>query len=580
MISSRPTAIIAVKRSLRSSVTPLAALVALALAAGPSRAANFTVTSTADTETEGTLRWAILQADALTGADLIDFAIPEGACSAAGVCAILVDSNLPAITEAVVVDGTTQPRYGTAPANVCATLDAPSSMRVEVTATGAYRLFDVQGAEPSTIRGLSIGSSTPTTGVFVSSAASDNRIQCNHFGINGEGDAAPDPLSYGVCIHCESPFQAGSAIVGTDGDGVGDLGERNVFGGGGFGVYKNVGGGNRISGNYFGVGADGIIPLPMGYECVAIRQAGDNLVGSDFDGVSDHLEPNLITNCQLSGVFVQAIGGTGNVVAGNWIGVDAEGAPGSVPPQSGIELDGSPQITILRNRIEGTTDAVFVDSDGSVAAGSTGNCIRGNTSGATHSSTGDVDLTGNWWGDASGPSGDGAGSGDPVADTGSGTLFYESWLTSEPASCLSPRIFVDTFEGGDVCVWSSASGSGDDCTPPPTPLDCPCLGTAANTVGDLWSYGCKVYEDDTEFTFDAIFDILTTGVGDGRCALAIRKGDGVAFCMQGGNGGWGGDGTAVAAASPELAACRDFLINFPCSSGDTALSCAQSLDGV
>ena len=120
-------------------------------------AASFTVTTTADSNA-GSFRQAILDANDSQGLDVIDFDIPAGSCSAAGVCAIVLSTLLPEITDAVQIDGTTQPRFGDAPSNVCATRIAPSYMRVQVEYRPNTRegLLVVSSSGPSTIRGLSV----------------------------------------------------------------------------------------------------------------------------------------------------------------------------------------------------------------------------------------------------------------------------------------------------------------------------------------------------------------------------------------------------------------------------------------
>src|SRR5262245_15297541 len=65
--------------------------------------ATFTVINTLDSGA-GSLRQAILGANAAPGADLIDFQIPG-----AGVHTISPTSTLPAITDTVTIDGYTQP---------------------------------------------------------------------------------------------------------------------------------------------------------------------------------------------------------------------------------------------------------------------------------------------------------------------------------------------------------------------------------------------------------------------------------------------------------------------------------------
>src|SRR5574338_301090 len=89
-----------------------AALVALLLAAAalPLGAATLTVTNTSDSG-PGSLRQAIIDANANAGLDAIHFNIPgsDPNCDAGGVCTIAPASGLPVLTDAVTIDGHTQP---------------------------------------------------------------------------------------------------------------------------------------------------------------------------------------------------------------------------------------------------------------------------------------------------------------------------------------------------------------------------------------------------------------------------------------------------------------------------------------
>src|SRR5438309_6942945 len=70
---------------------------------------TFTVTSTTDSGA-GSLRQAILDANANAGADTIAFSIGGG-----GLQTITLASSLPAITDTVTLDGTTQPGFSGTP---------------------------------------------------------------------------------------------------------------------------------------------------------------------------------------------------------------------------------------------------------------------------------------------------------------------------------------------------------------------------------------------------------------------------------------------------------------------------------
>ena len=102
--------------------------------------------------------------------------------------------------------------------------------------------------------------------------------------------------------------RAGRDVIGTDGDGVNDAEERNVFAGlprkranGCAQIDHQSGCWNiKVAGNYFGVAVDGVTrwtnsttPIRVGNRPYCPTNC---VFGSDFDGVSDALEANLICN--------------------------------------------------------------------------------------------------------------------------------------------------------------------------------------------------------------------------------------------------------------------------------------------
>jgi hypothetical protein len=98
-----------------------------------------------------------------------------------------------------------------------------------------------------------------------------------------------------------------NTVIGTDGDGVNDADERNVIGGtlppglNGYDhtieFYSGAQTGVIVAGNYIGIGVDGRTRFTNGVP--ALNAAGNGAtyrVGSDFNGVSDSLEGNVIAN--------------------------------------------------------------------------------------------------------------------------------------------------------------------------------------------------------------------------------------------------------------------------------------------
>jgi hypothetical protein len=102
-------------------------------------------------------------------------------------------------------------------------------------------------------------------------------------------------------------------VIGTNGDGVSDSDERNIFG---HVVYDHHGEfysssvNAVLAGNYFGVGIDGVTPSPVSTngapDFVEFGGGqGQVRIGSNGDGVSDDLEGNLIVNVP-GGLFIKA----------------------------------------------------------------------------------------------------------------------------------------------------------------------------------------------------------------------------------------------------------------------------------
>ena len=127
--------------------------------------------------------------------------------------------------------------------------------------------------------------------------------------------------------HIEIGRGASDVVIGTDGDGINDADERNIMTGvvtdganGSFnlGGYRHVielyslssSPGDdrqrvRVAGNYVGVGIDGVTRFTNGVSVLNGSAAGGThyWIGSDFDGVSDAIEPNLFYGNYPAGLF-------------------------------------------------------------------------------------------------------------------------------------------------------------------------------------------------------------------------------------------------------------------------------------
>lgn len=251
---------------------------------------TFTVTN-ADDSGDGSLRQAILDANASANRDTIRFAIPG-----AGVHTIAPLSALPPITDPVTVDGTTQPGYAGTP---LVQLDGTSAGNCD-----GLRIT----AGNSTLRALAIGN-FQQAGVVLAEG-DGNVLEGNFLGTDATGTVARGN-EVGLRI------EAGSASnrIGTNADGLADAAERNLISGNiSDGVLLVDAGsqGNLVAGNSIGTDVGGAEPLANGHSGVCVDGASGNVIG----GISA-AAGNVIAFNVLEGVAV--IAGANNPVLGNSI---------------------------------------------------------------------------------------------------------------------------------------------------------------------------------------------------------------------------------------------------------------------
>ncbi len=274
-------------------------LLVFALLAFPDavRAASFNVTNTNDSG-PGSLRQAILQANASPGTDTISFNIPG-----TGAHTIQPLSALPTITGPVVIDGYTQP--GASPNTNPPGVGSNAVLMIEL--DGSIAGSDVNGltitAGSSTIRGLVINRFN--IGICLrSSGASGNLVQGNFIGTDATGTIALGNDANGVLIFINA---SNNIIGGTNNE------ARNVISANDLaGIYISSGSGNEVRGNYIGTDLNGTVALGNGTGIIIV-ESPNNTIGGTVAG-----EGNLISGNNGVGL---AIGGTlayGNLVQGNF----------------------------------------------------------------------------------------------------------------------------------------------------------------------------------------------------------------------------------------------------------------------
>ena len=335
------------------------------------------VTSTADTNTIGTLRYAVNYANANAGADAITFNI-----SGTGPFTIQTASMLEITDNGVSIDATSQSGAS------CGDLWSGEghTLLVEVEATGTFDVVRVN-ADNVSISGLSITSGTD--GIDIQSASTGTTVQCNYIGLNpdgtsdgntnginlrgdnttvggliaGNGNVISGNTSQGLYLFGTDNLNIQGNFIGTDPTGLSVLGngaegiysaggtsswnavQNNLISGnGGRGLHINnnntitpVGSEISIIGNYFGVDRTGLTTLANTLSNIGVRGATvtDMVIGGTDSG-----DRNIFGG---SAEFGLDLSWQSNVsVLGNYVGVGADGSTDVGNTQGGIHIaDGS-----------------------------------------------------------------------------------------------------------------------------------------------------------------------------------------------------------------------------------------------
>jgi uncharacterized repeat protein (TIGR01451 family) len=274
---------------------PLAsALVALSVEVCPLGAATYTVSTTADSGA-GSLRQAILDANANPGSDRIEFALPGPSYT------IQPASPLPAITEPVVIDGTTQPGYSGTPL-------------VEINGASAGTSADglVIAGGGSTVLGLVINRFAQV-GLRLTNAG-NNIVQANFIGTDVSGTLALSNQSHGILI-----AGTGTNLIGgsTDGDG-------NLISGNGMSGITILGSSaldNVIQGNFIGTDVNGTAGLGNGGAGINILSAPMNLVGGMTTNDGNIIAFNAGAGISITNAVENAILGN-SIYSNSSLGID------------------------------------------------------------------------------------------------------------------------------------------------------------------------------------------------------------------------------------------------------------------
>ncbi|SMG53427.1 gliding motility-associated C-terminal domain-containing protein [Marivirga sericea] len=293
--------------------------------------AQITVTNT-NNAGAGSLRQAIIDANANPGVDNIVFNIPDtdpnytsdGGTGNETWTISPVTNDLPEITEGVILDATTQPGTG----NYKIKIDGQGTRDRGFNVTGGYvevygfyiTGFDVfsQSAAirirnsdglPSTIGDVNKGNviNSSRNGIVIE-IVDDCIIKGNLIGTDETGQLAMGNTEYGISLSTT----ANRTIIGGSLPGERNLISGNIFGG----ISVVISNSNIIQGNYIGTNIDGTLAIP--------NSRGISLSGGFSSNGQNQVLDNLISG--NSSRAINLSGSDENIIRGNIIGEATDGS--------------------------------------------------------------------------------------------------------------------------------------------------------------------------------------------------------------------------------------------------------------
>lgn len=372
-------------------------------------AATFTVTTTNDSGA-GSFRQAIADANAAAGADFITFAITNAGKT------INPASALPAITEPLTIDGATQPGYTNAPLvelNGASAGAGADGLRILTSNTFIRALcinrFTSDGIEIASsgfnsIQGCWIGLGLDGTtarantlsGVFITNSANNligslTNAPANYLSGNTQngvllsGATATSNIIAGNTIGLDRLLadkgnsQNGILLLNAPGNLIGGTtaAAQNIIAGNnsdGIEINGTTASNNLVQGNLIGTDATGMLDRANSADGILITGASGNLIGGSVAGAG-----NRIVNNNSDGIELTGLAATLNVIQGNWIGTDGNGALQQGNGAAGVNLTSNARTNTIGGVGIGEGNWLqFNTGDGVTVGAGTNNTIRGN----------------------------------------------------------------------------------------------------------------------------------------------------------------------------------------------------------
>ncbi len=257
--------------------------------------------------------------------------------------------------------------------NAAGTADLGNSLTGVWMYIGSSNFVGVDGDSVGDSTEWNLISGNNTFGVYFQGNSDNNVVAGNLIGTNADGTGAIGNTSGGIGFL--NDFLGDNNRIGTDANGTSDNLERNLVSGNlNYGIV-DFGVGTKIRGNYVGTEIDGISALANLQGGVSLGSSGAIVGGTNV------ASRNVISGNAGFGLAISDATGTLNMVLGNYIGVDSDGVAAVPNSTSGILIQsGANNNTIggitaaARNVISGNT-ASGVEING---VGTSSNVVSGN----------------------------------------------------------------------------------------------------------------------------------------------------------------------------------------------------------
>ncbi|WP_091540364.1 choice-of-anchor Q domain-containing protein [Thermoflexibacter ruber] len=328
-----------------------------------------------------TLRAAIEEANAFAGTQTIAFGIPivdpNYFAAPTPYWSIRPLSFLPVITETLIIDGWSQTGFSGTPLIEINGVNLSNSFGLNIQATDCE------------IRGLVInnfnsggGGNDVGIGIFASVPTNmNNWIYGCYIGTDITGAISVPNDQIGIWINTN----ANSNLIGTNGDGINDIQERNIISGnGGYGTSAEIriqSTDNIIKGNYIGINRNGTADISPAQHGLWISNGNGSIIGG-----TSAVERNVIGGVNQNALVLQ--NSSNCTVKNNYLGTNASGTA-SIPNNIGILIQQGSSNNVIggtsaadRNLISGNSNSgIFIQDIATQLNQIQGNYIGTNASG-------------------------------------------------------------------------------------------------------------------------------------------------------------------------------------------------------